>query len=157
MVSATLPNEDAVRVLAYEWYRKLDTHAPLQDYLALLADDCRMVFPEATLTGKDSFSAWYQGGAQNLPGVINLFFDEKHEVKRLDVKLSGDKPSDWQADVLIVVKWEARRWTPPRPTSDYLGFDAWQRWTVRLSADGRPVVRDYIVDRLEKLQGSADL
>jgi hypothetical protein len=157
MVKATLPSEDAVRVLVYEWYRKLDGHAPLSEYLALLADDCRMVFPEATLTGKDSFAAWYQGGANNFPGVINLFFDEKHEVKRVDVKLVDNEPSNWQADVLIVVKWEARRWTPPRANSDYLGFDAWQRWTVRLSSDGKPVVRDYIVDRLEKLQGSADL
>ena len=58
---------------------------------------------------------------------------------------------------VIVVKWEARRWTPPQAKSAYLGFDAWQRWTVGLSVDGRPVVREYIVDRLEKLQGSVDL
>jgi len=157
MVTATLPTENSVRVLVYEWYRKLDQHAPLLECLAMLADDCRLVFPDVTLTGKESFAAWYQGGAQNLPGVVNLFFDEKHEVKRVDVKLSGIQPSEWQANVLVVVKWEARRWTPPRPNSDYLGFDAWQRWTVGLSVDGRPVVRDYIVDLLEKLQGSADL
>jgi hypothetical protein len=152
-----MPSEADVRLIAHDWYRKLDAHAPTAEYLPLLDDACRLVFPEATLIGKDGFAAWYEGGKQNLPGVVNLFFDEKHELKRVDVAITGNDLASWRADLLIVVKWEARRWTPPQAKSAYLGFDAWQRWTVGLSADGRPVVREYIVDRLEKLQGSVDL
>jgi len=156
MTIAQLPVEADVCVLIYDWYRRLDAHAPAAEYLPLLADDVRLVFPEATLQGKDAYLAWYQGG-QGMPGVINLFFDEVHELKRVDVAVRGADAGSWRADVLIVVKWEARRWTAPQPKSTYLGFDAWQRWTLGLSTDGAPVIREYIVDRLEKLQGSADL
>jgi hypothetical protein len=156
MPSLLLPTEGDVRVLVYNWYRKLDQHLPVEDYLPLLSDDCRMVFPEETLNGKDAFSAWYRGG-QNLPGVINLFFDEVHELKHVDVALTGASAREWQAAILIVVKWEARRWAAPDPKSAYLAFDAWQRWTIVLSGDNRPVIREYIVDRLEKLAGSVDL
>jgi hypothetical protein len=156
-VISSLPSEADVRVLVYDWYRKLDAHAATAEYLPLLDDACQLVFPEATLVGKDGFAAWYQGGAKGLPGVINLFFDEIHELKRVDIALHGNDPGAWSAELLLVVKWEARRWTPPQPKSAYLRFDAWQRWTLRLATDGRLVIREYIVDRLEKLQGSADL
>jgi len=156
MTIAPLPTEAQVKTLIYDWYRKLDQHAPLADYLPLLADEVTLVFPEATLHGKDAYSAWYQGG-QGMPGVINLFFDEVHELKRIDAALHGDDLSSWRADVLVVVKWEARKWSAPNPKSVYLGFDAWQRWKLCVLPDGRLAIREYIVDRLEKLQGSADL
>jgi hypothetical protein len=152
------PGEADVRSFVYDWYRLLDRHAELNQYIPLLSGaDAVMVFPEARLEGVDAFSAWYRGGSQkfNLPGVINQFFDEVHELKRVDVSLSGT--GGWRAEVLIVVKWEARRWKPPNPKSEYLAFDAWQRWVLKLSPAGRPVIQQYIVDKLEQLQGSADL
>lgn len=160
MSDAALPTHADVRALVYDWYRKLDVHAPVEEYLPLLADNgAKLVFPEATLEGKDGFVAWYQGGSEKLklPGVINLFFNEVHELKSLEVTISGDDSENWRADVLIVVKWEAHRWEAPKATSDYIAFDAFQRWTVRASHTGKPVIQEYIVDALEKLQRSVDL
>jgi len=160
MTQPAVPAEADVRAFVYDWYRKLDLHADVGQYLPLLSGaDAVMVFPEAKLQGVDAFSAWYRGGSPkfDLPGVINQFFDEAHELKRVDVCIAGNGTGDWRADVLIVVKWEARRWQPPNPKSEYLGFDAWQRWVLKLSPAGQPVIQQYIVDKLEKLQGSADL
>jgi hypothetical protein len=155
-------NEGDVRAFVYSWYRLLDQHAPVEDYFPLLAgDDAELVFPEATLRGTDAFAAWYRGGSPKfpaLPGVTNVFFDEVHELKRVDVSLAKDEPNTGDcAHVLIVVKWEAHRWTAPKAKSDVLRFDAWQRWTIALSPAGLPVIRQYIVDKLEALAGSATL
>jgi hypothetical protein len=159
MPTPPLPTAADVRMFVYDWYRKLDQHVPVDQYLPSLSDNMVMVLPEAKLEGVDAFAAWYRGGSSkfNLPGVIGLFFDERHELKMLDVTVAGNSPSEWRADVLLVVKWEARRWKPPQPKSEYLGFDAWQRWTCKLAPAGQPVICQYIVDKLEKLQGSADL
>jgi hypothetical protein len=158
---SALPTASDVRDMIYAWYRLLDGHVDVKEYLPYLHPSrLKMVFPEATLQGVDAYRAWYMGGVPkfDLPGVINIFFDEVHELKRIDITLAGtDDPATWQADVLIVVKWEARRWKPPAPKSEYLGFDAWQRWVLTLSPQGKPVVEQYIVEKLEKLQGSVDL
>jgi hypothetical protein len=156
-----LPSVADVRRLVYAWYRLLDAHADVTEYLPYLSSTrLEMVFPEATLQGVEAFAAWYSGGSPkfNLPGVTNIFFDEVHELKCLDITLTGAADAGaWRADLLIVVQWEAHRWKPPRARSEYLGFDAWQRWVLTLSPEGKPVVEQYIVDALEKLQGSADL
>ena len=43
-----------------------------------------MIFPEATLPGVNDFKCWYSGGTYSngteAPGVINIFFDENHNV-----------------------------------------------------------------------------
>jgi hypothetical protein len=85
------PIEAEIRALVYDWYRKLDVHAPVEEILPALAEDATMVFPESTLSGLDAFKAWYQGGSAGsaLPGVINLFFDERHELKRVDIAVNG--------------------------------------------------------------------
>jgi hypothetical protein len=139
--------EDEVRRLVFEWYHKLDVHAPLEEYRALLADDgLEMRFPEGTLHGFDGFQGWYDR-------VIRLFFDEAHDLRRLAVRPSGD-----EADVRLVVRWEARRWKPPEPRSEQLRFDAAQHWLVRRSTrTGRPVIVSYVVDSLTPLEGSAPL
>src|SRR5690349_10758907 len=107
MPDAALPTQSDIRGLVYEWYRKLDYHAPVDEYLPLLSDeDVMLVFPEATLHGKDAYAAWYQGESEKfkLPGVINLFFDEVHELKQVNITISGNDRASWRADVLIVVK-----------------------------------------------------
>lgn len=160
-MSGSVPTESDVRAFVYDWYRKLDAHADVKQYVPLLSDsELEMVLPEATLKSVEAFSAWYCGKPAkfSLPGVTNIFFDEVHELKRVDVSIMGtDTASTWQANVLIVVKWEAHRWLPPKPKSEYLGFDAWQRWVLKIADGGRMVVTHYIVDKLEKLQGSVDL
>ncbi|MFM8293102.1 MAG: outer membrane protein, partial [Microcystaceae cyanobacterium] len=78
-----------LQAFAEGWYKKLDVHAPVEEITPLLAaDGLKMVFPEATLEGLDKFIAWYQGGG-DLPGVINIFFDEVHEVKSVELTGTG--------------------------------------------------------------------
>ena len=140
--------EAEVRDLVATWYKKLDVHAPAAEVADLVADgDLEMRFPEATLRNRHEFvEKWYEV-------VIRRFFDEDHEMRKLDVELAGDK-----AFVNLVVRWQAKIWDPPAPTSVYLGFDAAQRWIVTRSPhSGKAAVQTYIVDELKPLPGSANL
>jgi hypothetical protein len=139
--------EAEVQACAKEWYRLLDVHAPMVDILPMLATDgIQMKFPEATLTSLAEFEGWYQG-------VIRIFFDEVHEVKKCDVTVSGDTAT---AD--IIVKWEASVWNPPARFSKRIVLDAYQTWTLKRSpVTGAPVVVTYSVDELKYHEGSATL
>jgi hypothetical protein len=126
----------------------LDVHAAAADVQALLSsEDLEMVFPEATLKGLDAFNDWYNG-------VARIFFDEVHDLQTVDVTLSADGRS---AEVKLVVRWLARRWKAPAPKSEWLGFNAVQRWIVTPSAAGRPVISRYVVESLNPIEGSAKL
>ena len=133
--------------MAAEWYKKLDVHAPLEEYVPMLASEgLKMVFPEATVEGFEGFKGWYER-------VIGIFFDEVHTLKEVSVTPKGDK-----ADVKVVVKWEASVWKPPAPTSERIVLDAYQTWEVQRSPEsGKPVVLTYIVDELKYYEGSAKL
>jgi hypothetical protein len=152
--------ESEVKQLVDTWYAKLDAHAPVEELLPLLADDgLEMKLPEVTLHGHAEFIQWYER-------VIRTFFDEIHTMKELhitlpeppgeaDVQVGG---SSRQAQVQLVVNWQARRWNPPAAKSEWLGFDASQRWVVqRLPNSGNPVVVTYTVDALTPMQGSVPL
>lgn len=135
-----------VEELARDWYRKLDVHAPLAEYQPMLADEVAMVFPEATLTGWDGFSGWYEG-------VIRIFFDEVHTVKSVTVQ-----PRGAEAEVKVVVRWEASVWKPPAATSERIVLDAYQTWVVaRSPRTSRVVITRYVVDSLDYAPGSAQL
>ena len=133
--------------MAAEWYKKLDVHAPLEEYVPMLASEgLKMVFPEATVEGFEGFKGWYER-------VIGIFFDEVHTLKEVSVTPKGDK-----AEVKVVVKWEASVWKPPAPTSERIVLDAYQTWEVQRSPEsGKPVVLTYIVDELKYYEGSAKL
>ena len=45
--------------------------------------------PETVLRSRDDFCRWYAGGG-DLPGVVNIFFDEQHVLSRVDASRSGD-------------------------------------------------------------------
>lgn len=137
-----------VQELAEVWYKKLDVHAPLEEFKPLLADSgVKMVFPEATVEGWEGFSGWYEK-------VINIFFDEVHTLKEVT---TTPKDND-RADVKVVVKWEASVWKPPAPESERIVLDAYQTWEVQRSPEtGKPVVLTYIVDELKYYEGSAKL
>ena len=129
------------------WYRKLDIHAPWEELQPLVAEQgLEMQFPEGSISGVEAFRNWYEG-------VIRIFFDELHTVTRVS-------PS-WQADralVDVVVNWQARRWRPPAPRSEWLGFDAYQQWEmIRSPASGQPVIRRYVVKELRSMAGSKPL
>jgi len=138
-----------VEKLVRDWYLKLDVHAPMVEVLPMLADEgLEMQFPEATLHGHAGFEGWFQG-------VIRIFFDEVHTMKELDITLSEDKT---QADIKLVVYWEASRWYPPAAKSERLMFDAAQTWIIKRSPEtGKPVIVTYIVDGLTPMEGSAEL
>ena len=143
---ATL-TEAEVKQFVLNWYRKLDVHAPVEELLPLLAvKGLEVRLPETTLHSHADFVKWYEG-------VTHKFFNEVHTMKELNVKIAPD-----QADVQLVVNWQAYVWNPPAPNSQWLGFDAAQRWVVKPSSDnGRPLVVTYIVDALTPMPGSPDL
>jgi hypothetical protein len=147
-------SQTEVQELATIWYKKLDVHASVEEFKPLLAaNGLKMIFPEATLAGWEKFSDWYQGG-HDLPGVINIFFDEVHEVKSVEYTQTGDDT----ATVKVVVKWEASVWNAPDAKSKRIRLDAYQTWEVIRSKDtGKLVVVTYIVDELKYYEGSATL
>ena len=140
--------ESEVQKFAADWYRKLDVHAPLEEYKPLLADDeLEMKFPEATVTGFAGFSDWYNR-------VIGIFFDEVHNVKEATITSTSGETST----VKVVVKWEASVWKPPAPNSERIILDAYQTWIVKRSPEtNQPMIVTYIVDSLEYAEGSAQL
>lgn len=137
-----------VKQFAADWYSKLDVHAPLEDYVPLLAEEgLEMRFPEATVYGFDGFKDWYER-------VIGIFFDEVHTLKKVE-----PKPTDnGQLEVKVVVKWEANIWNPPAAKSERIILDAYQTWIVERSPKSeKPVVLTYIVNSLDYYEGSAQL
>ena len=138
-----------VEEMVIAWYKALDVHEPqvsVQQYVS--EGELEMVFPEATLTSLAEFEGWYQG-------VIRIFFDEVHTMQELNVELSADGS---QADVKLVVYWEASRWSPPAANSERLMMDAYQTWVVKRSpASGKPVITKYVVDELKLREGSVPL
>jgi len=147
-MSDLAPVTDAeVQELAKVWYQKLDVHAPLEEFVPLLAEDgLEMVFPEATVQGFEGFKGWYER-------VIGIFFDEVHTLKEVKMTPQGDR-----ADVKVVVRWEASVWQPPKPNSERIILDAYQTWVVKRSPKThKPVVSRYVVDSLDYAEGSAQL
>jgi len=137
-----------VREFADSWYRKLDVHEPLANYKPLLADeDLKMVFPEVTIEKFAGFAGWYDK-------VINLFFDEVHTVKSVELESENDEFATYK----VVVTWEASMWNAPEPESKRIVLDAYQTWVVRRSENTqKPQIVTYIVDELAYAEGSAEL
>lgn len=147
-VSTLAPLSTAeVKEMAIAWYRKLDVHAKLDEFVPFLAEEgVEMRFPEATVYGFDGFRDWYEK-------VVNIFFDEAHTVKSVTIE-SQNQPSE----VKVVVKWEATVWNPPAAKSKRITLDAYQTWyVVRSPITGKPVIQTYIVDSLDYYPGSAEL
>lgn len=140
--------EEEIRLLANDWYRSLDAHAPLDAVLTLLAEDgFEIRIPEGTFRGRDGFEHVYE------ELWIRRFFDEAHELKQLSFTPAGDK-----AEVKVVVNWQTRSWDPPAPKSRWLDMDAYQTWVVQRSPDsGRPVILTYTVDTSKLMPGSDSL
>ncbi|MEM8502343.1 MAG: hypothetical protein AAF716_04240 [Cyanobacteria bacterium P01_D01_bin.1] len=140
-------SQTELQSFAENWYRKLDVHAPLAEFVPLLADQgLEMIFPEATVTGFEGFKGWYEK-------VICIFFDEVHTVKSVELLEVGEITK-----VKVVVKWEASVWNAPEPYSSRIVLDAYQTWLVQRSPQTQqPVVLRYTVDSLDYAEGSAQL
>lgn len=134
-MSASPPFEpDNLRRFAAAWYLALDLHVPAEECLKFLADpDLEMVFPEKTLRGIGDFRAWYAGGTyadgETAPGVINIFFDENHNVVSVELLSAAAE----RAEVKVVVAWQASWFEKPLSKAKRTALDATQTWTVRRS------------------------
>ena len=131
--------------LAATWYRMLDIHAPLGDVLQLVADEgFEIRIPEGTFRGHDGFKQVYE------EKWIRHFFDEVHTLKQLSFQPSGEN-----AEVKVVVNWQARSWDPPEAKSKRIDIDAYQTWIVQRSPNsGRPVILAYTADALKPASSS---
>ena len=132
-MSDTPITEAQIKEFAAAWYQALDQHVPAAAIAELLADEgLEMIFPEKTLHGMGDFLAWYAGGdysdGTKGPGVINIFFDENHNVASVAAKIAGDR-----AEVDVVVAWQASWFEPPAAKSKRTSMDATQRWVLRKS------------------------
>ena len=130
---ATISMND-IKNFVTAWYKALDQHVPPAECARLVADDnLEMIFPEKTLHGVSDFLAWYAGGTYSdgttAPGVINIFFDENHNVVSVDGQISGN-----QATLEVVVAWQASLFEAPAAKSKRVSLDATQRWVVRVSS-----------------------
>lgn len=116
-------SEENIKKFVAAWYYALDVHAPLEEISRFLADKgLKVVFPDGDITDLASFKTWYDR-------VTNLFFDENHYVQTVDARVSGD-----QAELDIVVGWQASWFEAPAAKSKRTSMDATQRWTVRKSS-----------------------
>jgi hypothetical protein len=114
---------DQIKRFAEAWYLALDQHAPVEHCHGFLAEHgLRMRFPDGDIRDFDSFKRWYDR-------VTHLFFDENHIVQDLAVTFRED-----EADVRIVVGWQASWFEPPAAKSKRVSLDATQGWRVRPSS-----------------------
>jgi hypothetical protein len=139
--------QEAVQSFAARWYQALDRHDDVESVLEFLIDEgLEMRFPEGTTRGHSGFRDWYQA-------VTHRFFDEAHNLR--EVTVTGGTPDE--ALATVVVNWQAKIWNPPDATSQWLGFDAYQTWTVVPGPDGALQIAVYVVDELRPMPGSASL
>ena len=147
MISATPLTEPEVKELVDAWYKALDVHAPFEELVPLVASEgLEMYWPEGPTFGVEEFKGWYDR-------VTRTFFDEVHTMKELTITPRGN-----EADVKLVVNWQAKVWNPPDAKSKWLGMDARQTWVVGRSSDGsRAVIQKYVVDGMDLMPGSSTL
>jgi hypothetical protein len=139
--------EAEVKALVDAWYHALDIHVPVEEIVTMVAaDGLECYWPEGPTFGVDGFKGWYEK-------VTHLFFDEVHTMKSLEIT-----PRGAEADVKLVVNWQAKVWNPPDANSKWLGMDARQTWVVARSEDGsRAVILKYVVDGMDPMPGSSAL
>jgi hypothetical protein len=139
--------EFEVRQFVDQWFHKLDIHAPLEEFLTMVADEgIEFRFPEVTVTDKAGLTQWYKR-------VTSTFFDEIHQTKELAITTEGDRTT-----VKIVTLWQASNWNPPAPKSERLAFLAGQTWGMKRSnKTGQLVVVTYFVNSFNPVGGSVTL
>lgn len=131
--------EFEVKIFIYEWFSKLDVHAPAEEILTMVADDgLEMRFPEATIQSRADFGRLYNEW-------INSYFDEVHQLRELEIEISSD-----QANVTLIGYWQRRTWNRPAARSEQLAYNAVQSWTLKRSPDtSKPIIVTYIVESLD--------
>lgn len=150
MISPIKPEH--IQEFATAWFRALDVHAPIDQCWSMLSDDhLHMHFPDGEIQDFATFRKWYER-------VTNLFFDEKHAIRNLEV----DSATEDRADVTVVVGWQASCWRSPAAESERVDLEATQRWTIRAcpttkNAFGLEICAYIMDDNFEYAPGSAKL
>ena len=147
-VSTKALTDKEIEVFASAWYYALDVHAPVEECYRLLADeDLNMQFPDGDIRDFGTFKKWYDR-------VTNLFFDESHNVQSVKSTITGP-----EADVEVVVGWQASWFPAPAAKSKRTSMNAIQRWKVRRSTKNNYGVEivEYMVDRFDYAPGFAQL
>ena len=138
-------SDAAVHDFAVAWFQALDVHAAAEDFHPLLAEEgLELVFPERTMKSHADFDEW-------LDGIYHTFFDETHNLH--EATPTARRPEE--ADVDILVAWQASWFTPPDAKSKRTSMNAVQRWTVE-TTDRNPFglqIRRYQVDRFDYAPG----
>ncbi len=144
--------KEEIKGFVHAWFRLLDDHAPVEECIEMLASDgLEMYFPDATVSNLAMFKEWYDG-------VINLFFDENY----CDVQLGEPQISGEQAELDVVVRWQASWLEPGTAESKRVNLVATQKWRVRRSSKNdyfglEIVYYDAMAKRLEFQPGSDPL
>src|SRR5947209_17413532 len=99
-----------------------DMHIPVEDAYRLVTDkDLKMQYPDGDIRDFAGFKKWYDR-------VTNFYFDENHNVQTVKAVLK-----DTEADLEVVVGWQASWFPAPAPKSKRTSMNAYQRWRVRRS------------------------
>ena len=104
--------EQMIRDFLGNWYRMMDTHAPLEEVLPCI-DPVRFrmrIIDGPVLEGESGFSQWYH--EKNATS-----FDSLHTVRHIDITIHGDT-----ADVVILADWSGRNWVIPGVKSEAVAY-----------------------------------
>jgi steroid delta-isomerase-like uncharacterized protein len=134
-----------IRAFVDTWCRRLDAHAPPDELLGLVdVDEFEAQFPGGQRQTRAEFAEFYQQS-------LGKFFDERHEVRRLDFH-----PDPLGAEVRLLVRWQARQRTDNPSTDELLSRDVKQRWRIRRSPrTNRPVLLRYVIESTEPVHPSS--
>lgn len=145
---ATPLTQEEIRAMADEWFRLLDEHARQVYLMPFLDENVVQKWPDYDVQNIGDFEGWYQR-------ALRLFFDEVHTIKGFDVTVNGDGS---QAEVKVIVNWNAHSWTPGDAKSKHLWMDAYQTWQIiRSEKTGKPVMKHLTVDDIKLMEGADGL
>jgi Domain of unknown function (DUF4440) len=120
-MSHAITQEEITRFVQ-DWFRKLDDHAPPNEFLRMLSDEgLEMRFPDCTIGDFNAFRERYERRTR-------FFFDERHTAKIGPAKIDGDR-----ASVGLEVAWQATWVEPAGARAKHVTLTAKENWIVRRS------------------------
>jgi hypothetical protein len=137
--------ETDVRDLAVEFYRLVDGHAPVEEFIPILSEEnLKIVLPNVEITSIEEFRAWHGR-------MIRGFFDGSHTIYDVEVVSATDE----EVKAKVVLIWNARVWDPPSPKSEPISMLTYASYVIRRSPKTqKPVVVTYCLDAVKHAVGS---
>jgi len=116
-----------------------DARAPAAAFLARLVDDVLEMYypPDGHIADKDGFVKW-------LTSAYDAFPRTKHTPKQISIVATSED----QAQLQVVVNWQADRPAAGATPPEHLNFDACQSWTLWCRDDGL-LIKSCLVESLE--------